>query len=554
MAVSLKSPYTDAHPEVAFLLKGANKVVDAPFGLEKSQLVLFLNKRQFWASQFFDPLKKWPLTPVVYYRKGFKYVLFLYYWSRYRGFDRFVRVRLPFSVISLPKAQRIRHQVVEPQKGSSSPNRATTPASVRIARRRVRAQIQSSSRIIQGNRSTNIRPSPEIRNTGYVSLTEGNNGGYFLNGTNQGYESFRRTWSGVRTPGYGGLKARQLPVNAHSVVIRRVLADTGLYYNYIPSTGIYFNQFDKHTLKYAAPSEYAGHLPGARTRALQRLVEAANAKMEANLAQDVAQIGQTIKLIADTATRLRKALTSLKNGNIIGAGQAIWGGHRRRYHGRGPSKSGTVASNWLEFQYGWKPLLMDIEGAVNALAKLQAGTTYVQRVTASATVESAVSTVRTFQGSPSIQAGKDYVYTNTRTKFVLRFTTASPLQAFLAQTGFTNPINLLWEVLPFSFVADWFIPIGPWLESFSSWDGLSFMDGSETSFTRHTATSAISQLRSQFGQNDTHVTKYVRETVALNRTKLLSFPTQRLPTQFKNGLGSVTHAANAVALLIGAFR
>lgn len=36
---------------------------------------------------------------------------------------------------------------------------------------------------------------------------------------------------------------------------------------------------------------------------------------------------------------------------------------------------------------------------------------------------------------------------------------------YMAQLGLLNPEIVAWELLPFSFVADWFIPIGSYLEA-----------------------------------------------------------------------------------------
>jgi hypothetical protein len=37
--------------------------------------------------------------------------------------------------------------------------------------------------------------------------------------------------------------------------------------------------------------------------------------------------------------------------------------------------------------------------------------------------------------------------------------------------GLTNPALVGWELVPFSFVVDWFTPIGSWLESLTAFEG-----------------------------------------------------------------------------------
>jgi hypothetical protein len=179
----------------------------------------------------------------------------------------------------------------------------------------------------------------------------------------------------------------------------------------------------------------------------------------------------------------------------------------------------------------------------------------VRRVTASAKVQSSSSSnvVDPKSGSGMV-VGTHTVDSFTTTKYVLRYKIDDKLKAFLAQTGFTNPVNLVWEIIPFSFVVDWFIPIGPYLETLSSWDGLVFLDGSKTNFTRGTVLSAVDASLTFSGINWEHHGRFRRQTILLDRTKLTSFPTAKMPSGFKNGLASVTHATNALALLRAAFK
>jgi hypothetical protein len=136
-----------------------------------------------------------------------------------------------------------------------------------------------------------------------------------------------------------------------------------------------------------------------------------------------------------------------------------------------------------------------------------------------------------------------------------RYTIASKLTQFLAQTGFTNPVNLAWEVLPYSFVLDWLLPVGPWLTTLSAYDGLSFVDGFVTRFTRQEISAMIDYKGSFPGTYQPSTWdiagRFGRVYIIVNRTKLTTFPSADCP-QFKNPF-SVTHALNGLALLEAAF-
>jgi len=186
------------------------------------------------------------------------------------------------------------------------------------------------------------------------------------------------------------------------------------------------------------------------------------------------------------------------------------------------------------------------------------GNDFVQRVAESASSELETVTKVPSQYSTLVAPGLQLttkVKAKTKCKFVLRFRLASPLRSFAAQTGFTNPINLAWEILPFSFVVDWFLPIGPYLEAFTAFDGLEFVDGSQTLFTRAVTDSAVDSEGPNAGNSLSNYWEhahYHSETVRLDRIKLTAFPTQTFPA-FKNGLASVTHAANGIALVKSVF-
>jgi hypothetical protein len=54
------------------------------------------------------------------------------------------------------------------------------------------------------------------------------------------------------------------------------------------------------------------------------------------------------------------------------------------------------------------------------------------------------------------------------------------------QLGFINPLSVAWELVPFSFVVDWFGNVGQVLASFSDFAGLSQVNPRTTTFQKTT--------------------------------------------------------------------
>lgn len=445
---------------------------------------------------------------------------------------------------------------------SNSGNRASWPLpkssmrgllnNLRSRNRRRRSRLSRPLTV-----GSNLRPSPEAsENTflrGYVSWTDESQSLETVP-----YASYVRTWSGSRTPGFGRKRRGSLPNNSHSVNLRRVSINNEYRretrFDLEGDLASDITVFDRYRSQGFAPAE-PFHNDSAYDKALKRLLDRSNG-MSANLAQDFAQVGMTVNLISDAARRIAGAGRDIKRGNILGAVQTLWrNGTPRFKRGKEPNSfAGDAASNWLALQYGWKPLLQSVQGSMEALARYNLADYSVQKVSASATAKSeSVLSHATNDISPTA-LGETKFKSRTQVKIGVSYRYEDKLLAFLGQTGFTNPLNLAWEILPFSFVADWFLPIGPYLETLSAWHGLTFLDGFITRYTEERVTGAIyfsGQLNINVGSPGLILNEYAgayrRTWVKLDRTKLNSFPSAR-PPRFKNPF-SVTHALNAVALV-----
>jgi hypothetical protein len=376
--------------------------------------------------------------------------------------------------------------------------------------------------------------------------------------------TFRRTWSGSVTPGFGKIKRQRLPVNNHTVDLQ-TNNDSGYLLTLVDSKVPENSQIflDPWQWRFGAdvptPPSIA-HNGDTRNQSLQRLLSRIDSSMSANLAQNIGQFGQLSSMMNSTVGRLTNMISSLRKKNYPAAISALWKGSSRspRYRtSSGPNFTGNLANNVLELQYGWKPLLSDIDGAMKSLALFFNQTEQVARVaTASAQTENITrGPIENNFNGPYISVGHWENISETRIKFGIRYRIDDRLKRFLGQTGFTNPINLAWEVLPYSFVVDWFLPVGPYLETISAYDGLEMLDGWETKFTRQRYIGVVDFSGVHPSNSDQWLTvsgSYRRERILLNRSRITSFPTANFPS-FKNPI-SFTHAINGLALLRAAWK
>lgn len=185
---------------------------------------------------------------------------------------------------------------------------------------------------------------------------------------------------------------------------------------------------------------------------------------KASLGETAATAHQALNLIADTGIVLFKGLRALKHGDF-GAAKALFGN---------PSKS--AANAWLAYIYGWKPLMQDIHGAWEVLREL---TPKAKLIHARRRLSEDIAT-----GEFIVYSGGDGIYhkSNERSAKVtvtchLTAQVNNSITYDAGRIGLINPIAVAWDLVPFSFLIDWCMPIGNVLQGFDALAGLDYVGG-----------------------------------------------------------------------------
>ncbi len=214
------------------------------------------------------------------------------------------------------------------------------------------------------------------------------------------------------------------------------------------------------TITTAPLSFWAPNFPGPLKPDLDVLNGAIRAKIKdsnLNLAQAMAEYRQTARLFSNAVRDIAGIVRNIRSGR---GGEKLFKALQQP-----PNKmSGAVANRWLEFQYGVRPLMSDVHGSAEALAKaLDEGVFMYQSVRR---------TERSFAPTayPFLYGGTEF---EVSLKVTARYQVRSAAVKQLAEVGITNPALLAWEVIPYSFVIDWFVPVGNWLASIDALAGVS---------------------------------------------------------------------------------
>lgn len=260
-----------------------------------------------------------------------------------------------------------------------------------------------------------------------------------------------------------------------------------------------------------------------------------------NLGVTLGESREAFRMIGDSATKIYKALRHAKQGRWIEARRVLvrsthWDTKQdeRAWKSVYVRPGRDVSQNWLELQYGWLPLLKDVENAAQFLAhhynvpqQNVVRATSVYRQTLSTTASGPVTPLKVV----SLQ--------KVTIKAILREKNVAQL------AGVTDPLSVIWELTPYSFVADWFIPIGNWLQARALRDSIEglFVTSSKSIATVQGMKSGVSW--------HPDIPGWENHSVAFSRAVSTSLAVPLPSFKPLGKVASVRHVANAVALLVG---
>jgi hypothetical protein len=295
----------------------------------------------------------------------------------------------------------------------------------------------------------------------------------------------------------------------------------------------------------------------AKELATSRLAsEVGNGKV--NLLQAYAEREQVANLVISTARRIAQSITSLRRGNFAAASHALFGSttkSSRHLRDRVDRVAGGIPEQWLALQYGWKPLLSDVYGSCEELAR---------------TITGRNCPAYQAQGTGAEKEQKEFLHVSAsglpdwiwyfdfeaRSRVRVEYEVLSEGASFLSRTGITNPALLAWELLPYSFVVDWFYPVGTFLQNCDFASGLGFRQGYySTKVTGKFGVRAVNLSKPPPGVGSTgqHWTggyggcTLTGKFEAFKRDPIFSWPAVS-PPRLKDPF-SPTHVANALSLL-----
>lgn len=190
-----------------------------------------------------------------------------------------------------------------------------------------------------------------------------------------------------------------------------------------------------------------------------------------NFAVFAMELAQTRDMVASRAWQIGRSYKLLRQGKIKQAIAQFTTLKQNKVPIKGdkPLKGKDLADAWLELRYGWTPLMYEIQGAIELLEEKILGGKLAQSYSKTTKVNyTDNSTVRS--------TGIDHQHNATINDHVTiscLIKPVCPTRIILGQLGFDNPALIAYELMPYSFVVDWFYNIGDYLQSQTALAGLS---------------------------------------------------------------------------------
>jgi hypothetical protein len=135
--------------------------------------------------------------------------------------------------------------------------------------------------------------------------------------------------------------------------------------------------------------------------------------------------------------------------------------HARRIRSLGSTRD--IANGWLQWQYGWRQLMQDVFNAADESQRIV--TSRLQRVrgTAVKPISTSYSYKTDLYGFRWNLDGRK----EGSNKCMINLVLFTP-DFDLARWTSLNPVSIAWELVPYSFVVDWFIDIGSCLRNYET--------------------------------------------------------------------------------------
>lgn len=256
----------------------------------------------------------------------------------------------------------------------------------------------------------------------------------------------------------------------------------------------------------------------------------------ANAALLIAERKEAVSLMVNRLITMRRAYQDLRKGRFRDALHRLHVKPLPKHKRTRWTKPKQASALWLEYWFGWAPMVADVHTSVDILQS-DIPTPFRVKVSSGLSQKYAksVPSGSTYSDSRLVVSSRVFMQANVEV--------TNPNLFRANQLGLVNPATVIWELIPFSFLVDWFVNVGDFLSSYTDWLGLAIKDPMTSILSKSKGTHTFIGWTGTF-KGPVEASKFSR-ALSIDRSV-------RLSGGMLTGI-SVTRAATAISLLVSIF-
>lgn len=255
-----------------------------------------------------------------------------------------------------------------------------------------------------------------------------------------------------------------------------------------------------------------------------------------SVSQMLAEREEVSGTIRDIISRVAKGIISLRHGNLIDAVKALF-----------PTSAKQLANDVLIVQYGIRPLMGDLSSCISFLTH-----PFQYPQTCSAVSSNKGRYMHVPLATANGISKTVYEDFDVYVKHGCSLTFTNETNYYLNAVGLTDLVSLGWEVIPYSFIVDWFVNVSSVLQSLEVSTAVKPSNAYRTVFYRKVIRSSSRVLAGQtsyapYKWKFDMTLGWYAEYVYCQRQPLPTLPLPEL--HFKDNPLTLEHLLNATALV-----
>lgn len=261
-------------------------------------------------------------------------------------------------------------------------------------------------------------------------------------------------------------------------------------------------------------------------------------------ANNILEVKESYSMVEKTAKALVGVALGIRHGDprkVMNSLGMVENAASSNYLGKRLKRAGkSFGDKWLALHFGIQPMIQDIGSAVNAIQNPNLGSRFCMGEARDHKQEVLIDVNNQYG---TVRQGYDLAQ---RVHLGSRVRVVNPNANLANQLGFTNPLSVAWEAVPYSFVVDWFSNVGQCLSACTDLFGLEVVKSYSVAFQAGSE-HYLEVDKGYFDHNTYGVRESTGTSIYLNRQPGIAGPSLEVKP-FKGF--SPVRAATAISLLL----